>query len=142
MRLAHGHRLTTRLPAATLLGQVGQQLVHGGVMGRVVNESPGLARRGQTGIDQFLQMEGQAAIGFGAQQFGNAPDSQTLLARLNQQAKDLQAGFLGQGAQGDNSVLYIHVSIIIEIYKYNNGGMLTDRPGVPPAYSASKLPMT
>ena len=64
---------------------------------------------------QFLQMETQAAIGFGVQMAGQVGNAQAFRACLNQMTKDAQPGFVGERLEGVGSEFDIHIYRIIEI---------------------------
>lgn len=107
--------LAARLAGAAVVGQVAEQFVHCRVVGRVINEAAGLPAADQPGVAQLLQMEAEAAVGFGVQMAGQISDAQTLRSGLDKTAKDAQPGFVGERLEGIGSEFDIHIYRIVEI---------------------------
>ena len=71
------------------------------------------------GIGQVGEVEGQGVVRR-AQFFAQGTGGQTGGASLYQQAKGAQAGLLGEGVKHDESVLYVHMSRLVDISRYVN----------------------
>jgi len=102
---------------AAVLGQVGQQVIHRWIVGRVIDKATRLISADQAGNGQFFQMKRKATVCLSSKAFSNGPHRKALGARLDEQSKDLEAGFLRQRAKGSNCFFDYHVSILIEAWK-------------------------
>src|SRR5947209_5276034 len=95
------HRRTGDIAAAALtavFGQVGDQPVHRGIVGAVIDEAPGLLGCNQIRMAQLLQMEGEGCR-CDVQCLAYLPCSKSLRARLHEQTEDGETRLLRQGCQ-------------------------------------------
>ena len=102
------------LAAAAVLGEGGDEVVHRREIGRIEDEPAFLAGLHQVGVGEFLEVERQRGRGE-AQGLGDFAGGHARRAGLDQQAKDAQAVFLGQGGKALNGLFDFHDSIIMEI---------------------------
>lgn len=100
-------------PGAAVLGKEGEQGVHGGIDRGVDEGSPFPRERHQPRIFQFLEVESES--GGGQPKFlADLAGREAILASLDQQPIDIEAGFLGEGSQGCNGFLFLHISTLLE----------------------------
>src|SRR3989344_777834 len=104
---------------AAVLGQVGQQVVHGGKRGAVDQVAALALLAHQARVGQLLEVERQR-VGRNAQLLGQPAGREPLLARHHQGAEHPQAHFLGQGGEGSDDIGFLHGSIIQQKLKYRN----------------------
>ena len=86
-------------PAAAVLGEVGEQGVHGGIDRGVDERSPFACERHQFGVLQFLEMKSERGGGQ-PELFADLASSQPIFPGLNQQPVDIKAGLLCDRRQG------------------------------------------
>jgi hypothetical protein len=102
-----------RLPAAAILGQVGQQCVHGVEARGVDHRAAVAADRDERGLPQPVEMKRQR-VGRQAEPRRHFPGRQALGSRLYQQPVGVEPVVLGERGQGRDGIDLFHISTIIE----------------------------
>jgi hypothetical protein len=95
------------MAAATLLGEKGQQDAEALYIGGIEDASLGTPRSQQSGPFQLRQMRRQGG-GRHAKTGGNLPGWQAIGGLSQEQTKNVQTAFLGQGGEGSNRVVGFH----------------------------------
>jgi hypothetical protein len=114
-----------RLPLATILGQVGQQSVHGFVRGRI-DQRPAFAPEcHQAGVLKLVQMKGECRRRQ-PQPVADLARRQPLGAGLHQKPKHIEPGFLRERRQRNDGFFLFHISSIMELLGRVKRGRVID----------------
>ncbi|MNL21937.1 hypothetical protein D3C87_1432530 [compost metagenome] len=96
---------------ATVLGEIAEQAVHSGKIGAVDQVAALLLDSDESGVRQFLQMEGER-VSRHAKLIGQDAGGQAGKSGNHQGAEHAQALGMGQGIEGGDGLIFIHDSII------------------------------
>lgn len=107
--------LAAGFPGAAMLGEEGQQIVHGRVAGGVINVTAHRPADDQAGTVQLLEMEAEAAVGLGTDKVGEVGNAQPVWPGLDKAAIDAQPGFMSEGLQRLSSEIDIHIYRIVKM---------------------------
>ena len=92
------------------------QVIHGRILGGV-DQRPTFAAKGdKAGVPKLVEMKGQGCGRHAAEPVTNATDRQPFGTGLDQQAENIETGFLSERGQSGNSVRLLHISRMIEIW--------------------------
>lgn len=110
---------------AAVLGEVGKQAVHGGVLSRV-DKGAALAPKGdQPGMPELVQVERQGRRRQG-EPVPNVARGHTARSSLDQKAENIEAGLLGERRKGSESTDLLHIFRIMEITGLSIPSVATD----------------
>ncbi len=102
---------------AAVRREVGQQVVHHGIFGRV-DQGPALtAEFDQMRMLELVQMKGQRCTRQ-PEPVANLSRGHPLRTGLDQKPENIEAGFLREGRQSGDGIYFLHISIYMEIQIY------------------------
>lgn len=100
---------------AAMLGQVADQAVHVTVLGAVDQVAALLLDGNEASVGQFLQVEGQGIAGH-AELIGEDAGRASFRPGDDQGAEYTQSLRVGQRTQGGNGLIFIHYSMIQQLW--------------------------
>src|SRR5438876_3851377 len=102
------------LPAAAVIGEITDELIHVVKVGAVDHEAAFLAAASEAGTGEMSQVERKRRRGQ-LELLADPPGRQTLRTRLDKKPEDLQSGLVGEGGQRIDCLYHFHVSRIMEL---------------------------
>ena len=105
----------TGLAHAAVVGEIAEQVVHRFERRAVVQVAALALDAYETGVHEFLQVEGQRRAR-NVEHGGQRARGDALGAGADECPEDPQAGFLGESREGDDGSLFVHGSKFIEIW--------------------------
>ncbi|KXJ66263.1 hypothetical protein AXY46_12065 [Achromobacter xylosoxidans] len=100
-----------------MFGEVAQQAIHLREVRAIDQISTLLLKGDKAGMRQLLQVEGQR-VARDAELIGHDAGHETAEAGNHEGAKHAQTLGMGQGAEGENSLRFMHCSIIQRLLNY------------------------
>jgi hypothetical protein len=84
-----------RVSLTAIFRQIGEQIIHGGIFGRVDQRPAFTAERDEASVAELVQVE-RKAIRRHPKPLGDLTSGQTVSACLNEQPEHIKAGVLGE----------------------------------------------
>ena len=101
------------IAAATILQQIGEQLLHAVEIGAVANHAAVALAVGQSCARQDTEVCRHRVLEH-AEAIGNFARRNPFWSRLNEQAEHVEASLVGQGSEGVQRLWLVHASIILD----------------------------